>query len=167
MIPFLGGADAPSRAELVDGPMPPDNSNRSLSLISGVFYDRTPWSLNFGDTKQDVQKTHYKRGETAKATFVGANPRNNLRLEKTFAALERRKGPEEDWQLARDDSDWGLIFHWRRTSSVLGTSEVEVVWEIEDWALPGEYRLRYFGDSKTLWGAVSAFDGASSVFRIA
>lgn len=100
------------------------------------------------------------------ATFVGANPRNDLRLENTYAAVEFRDSPWGTWKRVRDDSDWGLIFHWKRTSELLGTSEVKIVWEIEDWTPTGVYRLRYYGNSKAVGGQISAFDGASQEFRI-
>lgn len=147
------------------GPLPPDNSNRSYSFISGVAYDSRPWFRQFGDVKSALEKTRYAPGEHVSMTFVGANPRNNLRLEETFAAVERRESG--GWVTVRDDSDWGVIFNWRRTSEILGTSEVEVVWEIEDWTAPGEYRLRYYGDSKSVGGKITPFKGASEAFRVA
>lgn len=150
-----------------DEPEPPDNSNRSLSFIPGVAFDGKPWFQGFGHVKADVAKPLLGRGDKARATFVGANPRNNLRLEQTYAGVEFRDGPRGQWQLVRDDSDWGLIFHWRRTSEVLGTSEVEIVWEIEDWVEPGEYRLRYFGDAKSIGGRITTFEGTSRTFRVA
>ncbi|QUC23100.1 uncharacterized protein UV8b_07341 [Ustilaginoidea virens] len=128
---------------------PPDNSGRSLSFIFGVLCDRTPFSRAFGDAVADVPEPRYRRGQTVSATFVGANPRNNLRLEQTYAAVEYRSSAEEEWRQVRDDSDWALTFHWRRTSRLLATSEVDVGWEIEDWAPRGEYRLRYYGDAKS------------------
>lgn len=35
---------------------------------------------------------------------------------------------------------------------MLGTSEADVVWEIDEWTRLGEYRLRYYGDSKSVGG---------------
>jgi len=168
-LPYLGSSTAkPPRHE--DGLLPPDNSNRSLSFISGVVRDGTPFFRGFGDVLTDVQP-FYRRGEHAKATFVGANPRNNLRLEETFAAVEQLdlsagKAGGEVWKRVRDDANWGVVFHWRRTGELMGTSEVDVVWETEDWAEEGVYRLRYYGDAKSLGGAISAFEGVSSSFTL-
>lgn len=148
------------------GNLPPDNSKRSLSLIIGVLFDRASWSQNFGDVLSDVQTDVFRRGETAKVTFVGANPRNNLRLEQTYAAVEYRPSTSDEWRQVRDDSDWGLIFHWRRTNKLLGTSEVDVEWEIEEWAPRGEYRLRYYGDWKTIRGELTPTEGISSTFKV-
>ena len=136
-----------------------------MSFITGVVYDRTGGD-NYGDVKQDIVKSSFKRGETATATFVGANPRNNLRLEQTYAAVDYRKPGQPEWTMVRDDSDWALAFRWRRVSGIRGTSEAVIEWEVEAWAEAGEYRLRYFGDAKPLWGVMSAFEGASSVFAV-
>ncbi|KAI0024146.1 Neutral/alkaline nonlysosomal ceramidase [Xylariomycetidae sp. FL0641] len=166
-LPYLASSasDRPPR-----GPEPPDNSNRSLSFIPSVIRDAPPLFRNFGDVKQDTEAT-YRKGATVTATFVGANPRNNLRLEGTYAAVERlvpAHGPdtEGNWQVVRDDQDWHLVFRWRRTSEVLATSEVELTWETEPWAEPGFYRLRYFGDAKSLAGTITPFDGVSCGFEL-
>ena len=148
--------------------LPPDNSNRSFSFIPGVLYDRTPGDYAFGDVLSDVEvgKERYARSETAQAVFVGANPRNNLRLEDTYAAVEYRSSLDGEWKRVRDDSDWDLTFHWRRTSNLRGTSEVTIAWKIEPWAPTGEYRLRYYGDFKSISGRITAFNGASRTFTV-
>ncbi|KAH7326013.1 Neutral/alkaline nonlysosomal ceramidase [Stachybotrys elegans] len=165
LLPYLGYGMPP---ELVrePGPLPPDNSNRSMSFIPGVVYDGKPWGRSHGDVVTDVGKAQYARGETVYAVFVGANPRNNLRLEQTYAAVERRRPEDGTWETERDDSDWGLVFHWSRKNKLLGTSEAVVAWEIEEDAADGVYRLRYFGDAKAVGGEVTAFTGVSSSFRV-
>ncbi|KAK1754800.1 Neutral/alkaline nonlysosomal ceramidase [Echria macrotheca] len=169
-LPYLGASAAePPRHE--DGLFPPDNSNRSLSFVTGVVRDGTPFFKSFGDVISDVERV-YKRGAHVTAKFIGANPRNNLRQEATFVAVEQLdvsyagEEKKEHWRQVRSDEDWALIYNWRRTSELLGSSEVEVVWETEDWAEPGVYRLRYFGDSKALGGTVTAFEGVSSAFTL-
>jgi len=108
----------------------------------------------------------YHTGSKAKATFVGANPRNDLRIGSTYASVEMldSKGA---WVQVRDDYDWSLVFEWRRTNSVLGTSEVDVTWEIENDAQGGLYRIRHFGASKTpVSGDIVEFEGMSGEFRV-
>ncbi|KAK4144144.1 Neutral/alkaline nonlysosomal ceramidase [Dichotomopilus funicola] len=157
------------------GIFPPDNSGRSLSFISPVVYDGTPLMKGFGDVVTDVERVYRRRnggGVAVKAVFVGANPRNNLRLEGTFAAVEKLSllngdGQESSvWKRVRDDADWALVYHWRRTNEILGTSEVEIVWEPEDWAEQGVYRIRYYGDAKGLSGDITAFEGATLPFTL-
>ncbi|KAI1463945.1 Neutral/alkaline nonlysosomal ceramidase [Daldinia caldariorum] len=149
------------------GPEPPDNSNRSLSFIPRVIHDSPPLFRSFGDVQQDVEEK-YQKGAQVTAKFVGANPRNNLRLESNYAVVEKLINEKDrKWKVVRDDSDWYLVFRWRRTSELLGTSEVEITWEAADpWAEPGRYRIRYFGDAKSLAGQIIEFEGVSGEFEL-
>ncbi|KAI1332745.1 Neutral/alkaline nonlysosomal ceramidase [Xylariaceae sp. FL0255] len=149
------------------GPEPPNNSNRSLNFIPSVIRDAAPFFKSFGDIVQDV-KASYKIGEPIVVEFVGANPRNNLRLEGSYAVVEKMAdSPGSPNVVVRDDSDWHLVFQWRRTSEILATSLVSITWETTDpWAEPGLYRIRYFGDAKSLSGEITAFEGASGVFEL-
>ncbi|KAF2969551.1 hypothetical protein GQX73_g3972 [Xylaria multiplex] len=147
------------------GPEPPNNSNRSLSFIPSVIRDAPPFFKGFGDVVQDVGGDKYRIGEPVTAKFIGANPRNNLRLEGTYAVVEKLTAG--DWRPVRTDNDWHLVFRWRRVSELLGTSEVAITWETADpWAETGMYRIKYFGDSKSLGGTITAFEGVSGVFEL-
>ncbi|ORY61323.1 Neutral/alkaline nonlysosomal ceramidase [Pseudomassariella vexata] len=146
------------------GPSPPDNRETSLSFISGVVFDAAPLGSSFGDCKVQPNTT-YARGAVVNATFVGANPRNNLRLEGTFAAVEKLVGTE--WTEVRDDSDWFLVYTWTRTNTVLGYSDVVISWETESDAETGTYRIKYYGDRKALiGGGIAAFEGTSRSFTL-
>ncbi|KAI9831656.1 MAG: hypothetical protein M1819_004722 [Sarea resinae] len=125
-LPYLS-VGAEKRPE--SGPSPPNHINKSYSFITGVIYDRPPVFKSFGDVLLDV-KPSYGRDDLVEAKFVGANPRNNLRLEGTYAAIEWMNN-EGRWVTFRDDSDWSLVYSWKGTSSVLGTSEVSIQWEVE------------------------------------
>ncbi|KAI9752895.1 MAG: hypothetical protein M1815_000226 [Lichina confinis] len=147
------------------GPLPPNNVNASLSFIAGVIYDLAPLFGSFGDVVADVSPKH-RLSETVNVTFIGANPRNNLRLEGTYAAVERRN-EDGSWNIVRDDGDWSLVFRWKRKSRLLGTSEVTVQWEVEHDAPVGTYRIIYNGDSKApMSGSISSFQGRSSSFEL-
>ncbi|RYO75085.1 hypothetical protein DL764_010581 [Monosporascus ibericus] len=149
------------------GPSPPDNRDNSLSFITPVAMDAAPLGRSFGDCTRQPAATTYTRGAVVNATFVGANPRNNLRLEDTFAAVEKRRDGNEEWVRVRDDSDWFLVYSWKRTNTLLGHSEVTVSWETEPDAEPGTYRLKYYGDAKALIGGrITPFDGTSNSFTL-
>lgn len=161
-LPYLHADTTTSPAP---GPEPPIYINESLSFITGVAFDRAPFFKSFGDILSDVQPS-YTPGETAKATFVGANPRNDLRLESTYASVEYLNS-SGSWEKVRDDADWSVIFRWRRTNSVLATSEVEISWEIEENVERGRYRIRYFGASKApISGDIVQFEGVSGAFGV-
>ncbi|KAI1081381.1 Neutral/alkaline nonlysosomal ceramidase [Whalleya microplaca] len=187
-LPYLRASSTSSRPPL--GPEPPNNSNRSLSFIPSVVRDAPPLFRHFGDVKVDVGGGVFRRGAHVSVSFVGANPRNNLRLEGSYAVVEKLISPgdhpggsipeellmerdaevaaitEGQWKPVRDDGDWHLVFRWRRTSELLGTSEVEIMWETEPWAEPGTYRFRYFGDAKSLAGHITPFEGVSGEFQL-
>lgn len=173
-LPYLSAT--PPILPLPIGPFPPINTNRSLSFITGVVFDRPPFFKSFGQVINDVHPAPYYPGEKAKVTFVGANPRNDLRLEKTYAAVEQLQpgGDDGDWKPIRDDSDWSLLFEWKRESTALGTSEVTITWEIEDsdqvvssTLSGGRFRIRYFGASKTpITGDIVQFEGVSGEFKV-
>ncbi|KAI1453429.1 neutral ceramidase [Annulohypoxylon moriforme] len=148
------------------GPTPPDNRNDSLSFITGVVQDNAPPGKSFGDVTVQPSSS-YARGAVINATFVAANPRNNLRLEGTFAAIEKQDTSSGNWTQVRDDQDWSLVYTWTRTDVVLGYSTVTISWETEQDAEPGTYRTRYYGDSKALiGGAITAFQGVSNAYTL-
>ena len=159
---------APTAAPFVySGPTPPDNRKNSFSFIPGVVQDGTPSGKAFGDRTVQLSGS-YRRGDVVNGTFVGANPRNNLRLEGTYAAVERQL-PDGGWDEenpVRTDEDWDLVLTWTRTNWLLGHSEAAVTWETRPEDEPGTYRLRYFGDSRDLLGKVTAFSGASEGFEL-
>ncbi|KAJ4396694.1 hypothetical protein N0V93_000915 [Gnomoniopsis smithogilvyi] len=170
-LPFLDAAARSPRPQPIDF-FPPDNRNRSLSFITGVVRDGTPFGKSFGEVTQEVS-SFYRMGNRVTATFVGANPRNNLRLEGTYAAVEKLEGRlPVTWKTIRTDADWSLVFRWKRTSDLLATSEVEVTWETDredekELDRGGVYRLRYFGDWKSLGGTITGFEGESAPFQLA
>ena len=190
LLPYLesNSANLPS---LESGPSPPINTNNSLSFITGVVVDNAGLLKSFGE-QVTAPKTSYKLGDSISATFVGANPRNNFRLGKTFAAVEQFNFSTKVWHTIRDDTDWSLLYQWTRTSTVLGTSQVtitwETKWETDAWKddpkavsssssggeelsprqsqLQGLYRIKYHGDAKAIGGTITPFVGASDEFRI-
>ena len=155
---------APDSTETPDpGPSAPDNRDNSLSFITGVVQDSTPSGHSFGSVRTQPEPS-YSLGDTVKATFQGANPRNNLRLEQTFVAVERQDDGE--WTRVRDDADWFLVYTWRRTNFIAGHSEVDVTWETGGNAEAGTYRFKYYGDSRNLLGRITAFEGTSNSFEL-
>ena len=178
---------------LQPGPSPPDHRANSLNFISPVLYDTHPPFRPFGHHLTDFDLRSDSNVPIARgARFIAANPRNDLHLEQTYAALEiweahePRIGeatPSADydrrpgyWKRVMTDADWQLVFRWTRTNQVLGWSEVEVVWE---FALDGmevapalrgldlrgrRFRLRYHGDAKQVGGGMQAFEGVGGEF---
>ena len=146
------------------GTLPPDNRANSLSFISPVVLDGSPSGSSFGAVLHQPSDT-YALGAVVNVTFQAANPRNNLRQEKTFAAIEQQ-GSDGSWTQVKDDSDWFLVYTWRRTNTISGYSEVDITWETIGNAVAGTYRVKYYGDSKPLIGSIKAFVGTSNSFKL-
>jgi neutral ceramidase len=146
------------------GPTPPDNRDKSISLITGVVYDGAGIGRSFGQVTKDVAP-NYPVGSIVQATFVGANPRNNLRLEGTFAAIEKQND-DSTWTQVKNDEDWELVYEWKRRNGLLGTSDVTITWDTGlTQPAAGKYRIKYYGDSKA-GGKITAFEGTSGVFSL-
>lgn len=155
-----------SSSDPAPGPDEPDTRDKALTLMTPVLFDNPPLFQSFGKVLQQPAAS-VRVGSTVSARFVGANPRNNLRLEGTFAAVE--KMVDGKWIRVRSDRDWFLQYEWKRTSLLLGQSEVTISWQTgtDDGTQPGTYRLKYYGDSKAaLNGAITAFEGTSNEFKV-
>ncbi|KAI0800418.1 Neutral/alkaline nonlysosomal ceramidase [Fomes fomentarius] len=145
-------------------PAPPDQTGKAISLQTGVVFDAAG-GKNFGDVITDVRTSSpYTAGEAVIATFVGANPRNNLRLEQTFLSVDQLANGQ--WKAVRSDSHPSTTFQWTRTNTITGTSTVNITWVVENGTPSGTYRLTYFGDSKPFIGSITPFVGHSSNFTI-
>jgi neutral ceramidase len=174
-LPYLGSAsDVAQLPTIQPGPSPPINTNRSLSFITGVVYDGAPLGKSYGNVLSNPGSGSYGPGDIINATFVGANPRNNLHQESTYAAIER-KSDSGNWEVVRNDRDWNLEFLWKRTNTILGHSEVTIRWRIEDEYYgvdnpkplqAGTYRMHYYGDAKNPLGQISSFEGISETFTV-
>ncbi|KAL2843657.1 Neutral/alkaline nonlysosomal ceramidase [Aspergillus pseudoustus] len=173
-LPYLGESAQDEYPE-PNGIEPPINTDKSLSFIPSVVYDGRPIGKSYGDVVTSAGNAEYRPGDIVTAKFIGANPRNNLRSDATYAAVERRNSDTGDWETVRTDSDWNLVYRWTRTNSILGYSDVTIEWELEDdfylsgspnSLQEGTYRLRYYGDAKGLNGKIEAFEGVDEPFTI-
>lgn len=175
-LPYLGDHSQVVKLPVIpSGPSPPVNTNKSLSFIPSVIYDGVPFGKSFGDVISSPANAVYRPGDTVITTFVGANPRNDLRLESTFVAVEKQNPQTGAWHVVRTDDDWNLLYHWKRTSTIFGHSEVTVAWQIEDdyynFGNPrplenGTYRMHYYGNSKPILGGITPFDGVGKPFTV-
>ncbi|CEJ61019.1 hypothetical protein PMG11_09565 [Penicillium brasilianum] len=173
-LPYLGTPNVVAQLpKLPEGTKPPVTTDYSLSFVPGVVFDSPILGHSFGDVLSSSSKDFYSVGDDVSATFVGANPRNDLRLEKTYAAVEMNV--DGIWEVLRTDADWNLIFQWNQTDVLLGTSQVSLTWQIEDsyylsgWGKAlqsGTYRLHYYGDSRDLSGTISSIEGVGPEFSL-
>ncbi|KAH7317703.1 neutral/alkaline nonlysosomal ceramidase-like protein [Rhexocercosporidium sp. MPI-PUGE-AT-0058] len=159
----IGYLVASNTSQPASGPLPPNNSANSISLITDVVWDSPHPGTSYGSVMTQP-KASYTVGSVVNATFVAANPRNNLRLEGTFAEVQMLVNGA--WTKVRDDSDWFLVYTWYRDDGLIGSSHVVLSWETESYAAKGTYRFKYYGDSKMLGGKITAFSGTSGNFTL-
>ncbi|KAH9639963.1 hypothetical protein HF086_008058 [Spodoptera exigua] len=131
--------------EVEEGPSPPDHRNRILSLITPVVLDSTPLNQRFGDCVIQPP-ARVRRGDVVSATFVGANPRNDLKQEESHAVVER--------------------FRWERMSLLRGTSQVTFEWRVPEDAILTRYRIVYHGAARAIRGSLTPFRGVSDEFEL-
>ncbi|KAL9624549.1 MAG: hypothetical protein Q9160_001213 [Pyrenula sp. 1 TL-2023] len=154
-------------AALPAGPNPPINTNSSLDFITPVIVDNPSFLKRFGDVVSSPSTSQtFGPGANVSATFVGANPRNNLRLEGTFTGIDKLDSSSNTWTQVLDDSDYEVAMRWTRTSTILGTSQVTIWWVIGQGTPAGVYRIHYYGDSKSLTGTIAPFEGTTSGFTV-
>lgn len=168
--------DTDSLPPVPPGPEPPINVDKSLNFITPVIMDGKPIGKSFGAIVSSHEEgATFRPGDIVSTKFVGANPRNNYRLESTFAAVEYQRPGSDGWEQVRSDADWNLVYRWDRKNTVLGTSEVTLEWEIEDDYYSvgnprklesGTYRMRYYGDAKQWSGRITAFEGIGPTFTV-
>ena len=145
------------------GPEPPDVSGKLISsLWPGVWFDHKPWNVKFGDVKKQV-KSSYQRGEKVEVSFYGAHPKNNLRIEDTYLRVENFSSGQ--WETAYTDKDFCTYFRWEREG--LAKSIITIEWNIPLDQTPGIYRVRYFGEWKSIWTCkINPFIGVSKEFAV-
>ncbi|XP_029047034.2 neutral ceramidase isoform X1 [Osmia bicornis bicornis] len=147
------------------GPTPPDLRKKNLlSFVTPVLYDTPKWGRNFGDCIKQPQKMVLP-GDVVTAVFVSGHPRNNLMTESSFLTIERL-GNDEIWIPVATDANWETRFEWKRTSVVLGSSQVTITWLVPEDIKDGEYRIRHNGYYRYILGGVFPYYGVSNHFQV-
>lgn len=89
---------------LDDGPSPPYQDDKQISLMTGVIFDGHPIGREFGSVKVQPLNT-YEREDTVYATFIAGNPRNNLMHDKTYFTVEQKQ-IDGNWEVIATDANW-------------------------------------------------------------
>ncbi len=149
LVPALkeGAADPPA------GQLAPINIKRAYKLQTPVVYDNPVLLKSFGDVLEQplaayTINSNLKALNNVTASFVAANPRNDLRLDGTYFEVQRQ-AIDGTWQVVRTDGHETTTMRWTRISEATGSSRVDIAWAIEPETPPGKYRIVYYGDSKT------------------
>ena len=162
---FLQEYDALSRA-MKDGKpitgITPKDTGLTGGTRPGVVLDDKPAGQEFGDVLTQPGES-YSSGQTVKAVFRGAHPKNNFRTMDTFCKVQRKNG--SGWTDYLDDHDWDTSYGWEREGSSYSKCTVE--WRIRKGTPAGTYRLVQQGDWKNGWdGKITAYSGQSREFEV-
>lgn len=145
------------------GPNPPPPPTNMFDFNTPVYFDWHPLGKSFGSVIQQP-KNKYQTGTTVRSSFTAANPRNNLRHEGTYFTVEFKSN--DTWTVVRTDANWNTKFHWRRTNTVFGYSEIDFFWNIESHTEPGIYRINHYGSYKPLFTGPVEYEGTTMEFEI-
>ncbi|KAJ1030307.1 hypothetical protein NDA16_001217 [Ustilago loliicola] len=165
------------------GPQRDFDIRKAWKLKTGVVYDNPPIGHAFGDVLEQPLLSYpipnssnssslfdgsptISSSSNITVSFVGANPRNNLRLEDTYFEVQRYIDLGL-WVVERTDGHHSTTMRWTRTNELHGSSKVEVGWNVEPWTKSGLYRVVYYGDrKKPFTGKIEGFAATSSEFYV-
>jgi neutral ceramidase len=147
------------------GPAPVDRVPTTDKLGELNDRDGTPDGTPFGDVAQDVAES-VDKGGTATAIFWSAHPANDLRIQGTYLAVERKDGGT--WIRVADDGAFETRMRWARKNCAPAAdcSQATITWEIPPDAAAGAYRIKHFGSSKGMDGTLTPFEGTSREFVV-
>ena len=151
--------------------------------------DETPTSVAFGEILEDEDAgPSYQPADSVCVMFWGGNPNNNLRTQRTFLKVQRKR--DTSWVTVANDWDWETRYQWRpnsfpRRSSLcrryLGLEHVNgsrrhrpcrlcslitIEWAIPDTTKAGIYRICHYGDWGNGRGGIEHYVGTSREFRV-
>ncbi|RWS07085.1 neutral ceramidase-like protein [Dinothrombium tinctorium] len=152
-------------SEIELGPTPPNLLSKQISLKPGVVFDSAPYGHKFGDCILNAKEL-YTVGSTVTVKFISGHPRNNLMTEKSFLTVEYFDETHSDWQIIATDTNWETKFIWERTNSILGHSQVTIIWEIPKTAKPGLYKIYHFGYHKNIFQQIKPYFGETKAFNV-
>ncbi|XP_055586437.1 neutral ceramidase-like [Uranotaenia lowii] len=147
-----------------EGPEPPFEDYKQITLSTGVVFDGHPFRMYFGDI-QEQPKEIYEKGDTVKAVFVAGNPRNNLMHEKSYFTVEKLDD-QGQWKVVANDASWETKFRWIRKSTLVAYSDVEFEWETGPETEEGTYRIQHFGYWRYILGGTYPYNGTTRNFSI-
>ncbi|HEU4539402.1 MAG TPA: neutral/alkaline ceramidase [Polyangiaceae bacterium] len=145
--------------------LPPDLRDQQNTIQTGVVFDSPPIGKSFGAVITQPAAS-YRPGQTVSASFWGAHPKNNLRIQDSFLRVERSTAA--GWQPVAYDGDWETTYRWQRDNCfpTFACSRVTVTWAVPPGTPAGTYRLRHDGDSKAIGGQIKPYFGVSRTFTV-
>lgn len=170
-------ADAMATGQPVPlGTMSPNLGRVQIELQTGVWHDdKRSDNEQFGEVLIEPP-SEVMRGDGStivQATFRSGHPKNDLRRNNTYLAIERHDG-NGNWILVAWDSMPETSLIWERNKDdkecpFNACSRVHVRWAIPKDTEPGNYRITHTGAWKApeiLGGKISSYSGSSRSFSV-
>jgi neutral ceramidase len=146
--------------------VPDEFESKLLSFLPPVIVDSAPIGRDLGEVLKQPGVL-YSPGQTVEVVFQSANPRNNFRRYQTFLEVQLYNSSVSTWTVVHTDDDWCTKYIWDRPNGPLSSeSTATVQWEIPSEVAHGTYRVKHYGDAKSLSGRVTAFEGTSWEFEV-
>ncbi|GMF57870.1 unnamed protein product [Phytophthora fragariaefolia] len=148
------------------GPTPLQLDRNSLiTLQTGVVFDSAPLLRSFSYVRTQPASS-YAVGSVASAVFAGAHPKNALTLVSSFCDVQKLSS-SGSYATVLTDAHWDLRYRWERY--LVAESKNTCEWNIRKGgrtSVAGTYRFVHRGYSKSLLGALTAYEGTSDTFNV-
>jgi neutral ceramidase len=139
----------------------PDLTGRIPNSPTGTpFVDVTRPGEAFGGVVMQP-KASYPVGATVSAVFVAANPNNVLRRNDTYLLVECRSAA--GWVPVATDAVFETYLRFDKQGPY---THAQVDWAVPPHTASGTYRIRYFGDARSIEGATTPFVGETVSFTV-
>ncbi|NHJ87461.1 MAG: alkaline ceramidase [Asgard group archaeon] len=140
----------------------PKYEGRLKKFRSRIRFDDDPMGKEFGEVIKQPNE-FYNRGDKVIVEFIGASPRNSLKIMDTFLEVQRKRN--DKWESIYKDLDFETKYHWKRKG--IAHSIITIDWNIPNDEPPGEYRIVHKGDYKSRWlKRISPYSGISNSFEL-
>eukprot|EP01117_Protostelium_nocturnum_P006825 TRINITY_DN2451_c0_g3_i2.p2 TRINITY_DN2451_c0_g3~~TRINITY_DN2451_c0_g3_i2.p2 ORF type:complete len:723 (+),score=222.91 TRINITY_DN2451_c0_g3_i2:3379-5547(+) len=140
---------------------PADLSGSTIHLPFTFDFDLHPLGSPYGTVLRDVAGNK-SRGDVISVVFQGSNLRRNYRIQDTFVRIERKDNGT--WKTVRTDADFDNKLKF--SNNALRESQITVEWYPDQDTPVGDYRITFFGTSKSIGGDLTDYVGTSSTFRL-
>ena len=165
-----------TNATVPAGTQPPDYSDKVIKSKVGPENEQPPKGAKMGDVIDGTGAGPFTAGgaTVVSVSFVGACPRNNMRLQGTFLEIQRQNGSAFATHAADGDVETRVSFVPVETGGLLDKQTYRNV--TVEWAVPadtpaGGYRVVHYGT----WyhepafgkpGVYEEYNGTSQVFTV-
>jgi neutral ceramidase len=117
LVPFLLNGTTPP-----PGPNPPDIVDQQIEGLAPPGIDMAVEGHSFGDVLAEPNASYLAgrgyRDTVVNVTFLGANPRHNIRRGSTFLEVQQQQAGGGDWRTVANDAALSTRLSWEKKSEL-------------------------------------------------